>query len=244
MSAFRPGQLVVTVEHAANRVPAELRNLGLPAKWLESHHGWDPGAAVVGRAVARAFRAPIHLGRWSRLVADLNRSAHHRRVIPLRLSGDGRGIPANESLDRDGRRRRLARYWRPYREAVELDLDGAVRRFGLALQLSVHSFVERLGGEERRNDFGLLYDPAWAAERALADRLDERLSRLGFVVRRNYPYTGREDGFCMRMRAERCQAGYVGMEIELNQRLARRADGARRLGRALVAALRPEFAEP
>ncbi len=235
------GRLVVTVEHASNRVPAELHDLGLPQKWLESHHGWDPGAAIVGRAVSRAFSAPLHLGKWSRLVADLNRSAHHRRVIPRRFSHGGRAIPANVDLDTRGRRERLDRYWRPYREAVEADLDAAIAGHGGAFQLSVHSFVERLGEEARDNDFGLLYDPAHRSERALADRLHARLAAAGFAVRRNHPYTGREDGFCMRMRAERDWRRYLGMEIEMNQRTARQPAGARRLARALIAALRPEF---
>lgn len=241
MTGFDPGQVVVSVEHASNRVPAALGNLGLPRRWFESHHGWDPGAAAVARMVARAFGAPLHLARWSRLVADTNRSDFHPRVIPRAFSHGGRRIPANSDLDAAGRRRRLDRYWRPYREAVERDLDVAVDRHGRTLHVSVHSFVERLGGEERRNHFGLLYDPAHPAERALADRLDRRLTAEGFVVRRNYPYTGREDGFCMRMRAERSWDRYLGMEIELNQRQARREAGARRLGAALVRAFQEEI---
>jgi predicted N-formylglutamate amidohydrolase len=237
---FQPGQLVVSVEHASHRVPAALADLGLPRKWFEGHHGWDPGAAAVGRMLARAFAAPLHLGRWSRLCADLNRSADHPRVVPAHLSHGGRRIPGNADLDAAGRAARLARYWLPYRRAVEADLDAAIARHGRVLHLSVHSFVERLGGQERRNHFGLLYDPAHRLERSLADRLDRRLDRAGFVVRRNYPYTGREDGFCMRMRAERSWDRYLGMEIELNQRAVRRPEGVRRLGRALVEALRVE----
>ncbi|MGA0870420.1 MAG: N-formylglutamate amidohydrolase, partial [Planctomycetota bacterium] len=141
-------------------------------------------------------------------------------------------------LDDAGRAARIARYWHPYRRAVERDLDRAVAARGIVLHVSVHSFVERLGGRERTNDFGLLYDPAHAGERRLADRLDRHLTRQGFRVRRNFPYTGREDGFCMRMRVERDWGQYLGMEIELNQRTARRPDGANRLGEALVAAFR------
>ena len=217
-------------------MPAALAELGLPRRWLDGHHGWDPGAATVGAQLARELGAELHLGRWSRLVADLNRSYGHPRVVPDVLSPGGRRIPANQALDAEGRRRRLDRYWRPYRLAVEGDLDRAVEDHGAVLHISVHSFVERLGGEERRNHVGLLYDPAHDGERELADRLDHSLSALGFAVRRNHPYSGLDDGFCMRMRAERPWATYRGMEIEMNQRLVRRPDGARRLGDGLVAA--------
>lgn len=238
MSALVPLPDVVSVEHASPAVPANLADLGLPARWFGTHHAWDPGAAATGERIARAFGAPLHLGKWTRLVADLNRSADHPRVIPATLEPVGRRIPANAALDDAGRQARLARYWHPYRRAVERDLDRVIRDNGQVLHVSVHSFVERLGGRERTNDFGLLYDPAHLAERRLADRLDRHLTRQGFRVRRNFPYTGREDGFCMRMRAERDWDTYLGMEIELNQRSARRPEGANRLAEALVGAFR------
>ena len=229
---------VVSVEHASPDVPARLADLGLPARWFGTHHAWDPGAALVGARIARAFGAPLHRGRWSRLVADLNRSADHPRAVPATLEPGGRRIPANAGLDESERAARLARYWVPYRAAVEHDLDRVILDAGRVLHVSVHSFVERLGGKERTNDFGLLYDPAHPAERRLAGRLDRHLTRQGFRVRRNFPYTGREDGFCMRMRAERDWGQYLGMEIELNQRSVRRPEGAERLAEVLVEAFR------
>ena len=236
---LHPGQLVVSVEHASCAVPAELRGL-VCGNWLRTHHGWDPGAPEVGRAVAKAFGAPLHLGRFTRLVADLNRSSNHRRVIPPTTGS--RGIPGNAALDREGKAERLRRYWYPYRDAVEADLDRAVERHGLAFHLSVHSFTDRFRGEVRRNDFGLLYESWWPLELPLADRLHTRLAEQGYSVRRNYPYSGRDDGFCMRMRRERKERAYIGMEIELNQRLCRKAKGAKAMATALVAALEPEFA--
>ncbi|MHC5072767.1 MAG: N-formylglutamate amidohydrolase [Planctomycetota bacterium] len=116
---------VVSVEHASFRVPKHLEHLGLPPAWLETHHGWDPGAALVGRLLARALVVPLHLARWSRLVADVNRSAFHQRVVPATTGG--RRVPANQDLDPRDRRERVARYWQPYRDAVESDLDRAVR---------------------------------------------------------------------------------------------------------------------
>lgn len=231
--------MVVTVEHASSAVPSRLRDLGLPRRSLESHHGWDPGAALVGKRFAGAFAAPLHVGRWSRLVIDLNRSEDNPRLIPPDLHGGAR-IPGNADLTEGERHLRVERYWRPWRDVAERSLDAKIARHGRVLHVSVHSFVERLGGQERTNDIGLLYDPAHRDERALADRLDRRLRAAGLGVRRNFPYTGREDGFCMRMRSERLWDRYVGMEIELNQRLARHTAGARELAAALIVAFAPE----
>lgn len=233
-------QLVVSVEHASHAVPKGLGDLGLSPSFLRTHHGWDPGAAAVGRRLAKAFAAPLHLGRWTRLVADLNRSAHHRRVVP---PDSGRqAIPGNAALTRAAQRERLNRYWSPYREAVEADLDRVIATHGRVLHLSVHSFTPRLRGVERNCDIGLLYQPSHAAERAMADRWHLALAEAGYRVRRNYPYSGRDDGFCMRMRAERPLRTYLGMEIEMNQKCVRRPADLRRLGEAFLAALRAEFA--
>jgi len=237
---YQRGQLVVSAEHASARVPPELANLGLAPRWLASHHGWDPGAAIVAREFARALDARLHLGRWSRLVADLNRSAWHPRVVPRTLT-NGRPIPANRDLDARGRADRVDRYWRPWRQTVEAELDAAVQWYGLAFHVSIHSFVERLRGVERRSDFGLLYQPSRRLERALADRVHARLADLGYSVRRNYPYSGLADGFCMRMRSERPARRYIGFEIEMNQRTVRSTRGALEFARRLVEVLEPEF---
>ncbi len=229
---------VVSVEHASNRVPKRLRNLGLPAAWLETHHGWDPGAAVVGRLLARALGVPLHLGRWSRLVADVNRSTFHPRVVP-RTTG-GRRVPANHDLDPMARRERIARFWQPYRDAVEADLDRAIAAHGRVLHISIHSFVERLAGRERCFEAGLLYDPARRLERSMADRLARRLAAAGYRVRRNQPYSGLDDGFCKRMRTERGVTCYLGMEVEMNQRLVRRDAGCKQFARDLIAAFKGE----
>ena len=232
------GEIVVTVEHASARIPASLDRLALPQSILDSHYAWDPGAATVGRQLARHFCSPLHLGRWSRLVADLNRTAVHPRVVPRKLMPSGRRIAPNE-LTRAERRERLDRFWHPWRTAVDEDLDEAERAHGHAFHISVHSFVGQLAGEVRKNHFGLLYDPGHRAERALADRLHARLAERGYLVRRNYPYSGLDDGHCMRKRRERRR--YIGMEIEMNQRWVADPAEARAFGRDLVAAFDGEF---
>jgi predicted N-formylglutamate amidohydrolase len=235
----RPEQVVVSVEHASHAVPAGLGSLGLAAAYLKTHHGWDPGAANVARILAASCGAPLHLGRWTRLLADLNRSENHRWVVP-KTSG-GRPVPANAELSRAERLERLERYWLPYRAAVEADLDRRVDGFGRALHISVHTFTPRLNGETRHCDIGLLYQPSRRGERAMADRWDRLLTGRGYRVRRNYPYSGLDDGFCMRMRAQRSPRSYLGMEIEMNQQALQDQASLRRMAQAFADALGREL---
>ncbi|MEO0478345.1 MAG: N-formylglutamate amidohydrolase [Planctomycetota bacterium] len=238
---FDSRQVVVSVEHATNHVPSELGTLGLDGSWLLGHHAWDPGAARIGEEIARAFDVPLHLGHVSRLVTDLNRSSNHPRLCARDLRPEGVPVPANAALDRRARAERRDAWWRPWREGVEADLDRVVAEFGTVLHLSIHSFTGSFGSVRRTNALSWMYDPKHGAERALADRMDLRCREVGLTIRRNWPYSGLDDGFCMRMRAERSNESYLGFEIETNQDLVGDSAGADRIASELIAALRSEF---
>lgn len=227
-------QLVLTCEHASKLVPSELHELGLRAAVRSSHRGWDPGALPIAEVLAERFGAVLCAGRWSRLVADPNRSADHPRVIARRV--DGQPVPGNVALSPAERRHRLATYWQPYRDEVLAYMRRAVRR-GPVLHLSVHSFTERLGGVERHNDLGLLHDPARAGERAFCAALRTALRPSGLAVRFNFPYFGDTDGVTTWLRGEFAVRRYLGIELECNQRLSRTPKGQRQLASALSAAL-------
>lgn len=226
-------QLLVTCEHASPAVPKELGDLGLPRSVLRSHRGWDPGALGIAEAIARAFAVPLHRGQWSRLVADLNRSEDHARVVAPRV--DGQLVPGNQ-LDATALAQRLAQYWRPIRQQTEKAITAAARR-SRVLHLSVHSFTPQLGGVERTNDIGLLCDPQRPLEVAFCEALKVELVARGLSVRRNFPYFGNTDGFTTHLRGLLPARNYLGIEIECNQRLVATAAGERKVAAALVAAL-------
>jgi predicted N-formylglutamate amidohydrolase len=226
--------VVVTCEHAAAAIPRKFGDLGLPAAVRASHRAYDAGALGIAKAIAKALQAPLHVGAWSRLVVDLNRSHDQPAVIPRRV--DGRPIAGNQ-VDGLARKQRVLEYWMPYRMAATADIAAASHR-GVVLHLSVHSFTPTLRGVVRRNDIGLLHDPERALEVAFCNQLRSPLVEAGLVVRRNFPYFGNTDGFTSHLR-QRLPAGrYLGIEIECNQRLVGKAPGARRAARALVDALR------
>jgi hypothetical protein len=78
-----------------------------------------------------------------------------------------------------------------------------------------------LDGKVRRADVGFLYHPSrrgkWnyarAGRRALAAIAPE------LKVRRNYPYAGRGDGLTSHLRQSFAPSAYVGIELEVNQRI-------------------------
>jgi len=202
--------VVVTCEHASARVPAAFREQLSSAKLLSSHRGSDLGAARVAKAMARALDAPLFLGRFTRLLVDLNRSPGHPRLMSAPIA----------ALPRDVRDDIVARYYTPHRVAVTAAIRAAMGARGRALHLAVHSFTPAVDGAARTADIGLLYDPSRSLERAFVDRLRVALAdgETGALrVRRNYPYRGVSDGLCTALRAALPARRYVGLELELNQ---------------------------
>jgi predicted N-formylglutamate amidohydrolase len=220
--------IIVSAEHASSAVPDELARLGLAGEDLVGHHAWDPGAEAVARRIAGAFGAPLFLGRWSRLVADLNRPASQGDAVPE--VSYGLVVPGNRGLSPDARARRLERYHAPYwREVI-----GAIERAGPpVLHLSIHSFTPEYEGRVRRVSIGVLIDPDRPLERSIGERIVERLSE-SWVAGVNEPYDGRAPALTTSCRERFDGARYAGIEIEMNQRHLPEID---RLARDLIAAL-------
>jgi predicted N-formylglutamate amidohydrolase len=229
--------ILITCEHGGNRIPARYRPLfaGFEAL-LQSHRGFDPGARILARELSRALAAPLFVSTTSRLLIDLNRSIGH----PALYSEATRNEPAAV------RRAILKRYYLRYRNRVEAHIAAAVADGGRVVHLSSHSFTPELDGTLRTADIGLLYDPARPGESELCRRWQARFKAAtpGWTVRRNYPYTGRSDGFTAYLRRRFAADAYLGIELEINHRHVL-AGGPqwRRLRRDVIASLRHAMAE-
>lgn len=107
------------------------------------------------------------------------------------------------------------------------------------MHLSVHSFTPILDGRVRRADVGLLYDPARRSEVELCRRwrLGLRDRFPGRSILMNSPYRGTSDGFTTDLRTRYSPARYVGIELEINQKLPGEPDWPA-LCRGLIEAFR------
>jgi predicted N-formylglutamate amidohydrolase len=200
--------LVITCEHGGNRIPAPYRDLFCAYQaLLESHRGYDPGALIMARALAREFAAPLVASTVSRLLVDLNRSASHPR-----LHSEVTGTAPAEV-----RQRILEHYYQPYRAQAERLVRQAIADHGRVIHLSSHSFTPELDGKVRDADIGLLYD--------LCERWKASLKACApdLTVRRNYPYAGKGDGLTAWFRRRLPPGAYVGIELEINQKHVGRA---------------------
>jgi predicted N-formylglutamate amidohydrolase len=201
---------LITCEHGGNRIPLPYRALFRGRRaLLDSHRGYDPGALVMARALAKAFRAPLVISTVSRLLIDLNRSIGHPRLF----SAATRAVPEKQ------RATIVEQHYLPYRSQVERLVGASVARGGRVIHISSHSFTAKLEGKVRQADIGLLYHPGRCGEAQLSERWKASLKALApqLRVRRNYPYAGKGDGLTAHLRLRFPSDAYVGIELEINQ---------------------------
>jgi predicted N-formylglutamate amidohydrolase len=191
---------------------------------LATHRGYDLGALELARAFGRRLGVEPFAATTTRLVVDLNRSPGNPSVF----SEYTRGLPEAQ------RAAALAAHYWPYRQAVEAAVAAAVRAGDGVLHVSAHSFTPKLRGEVRNCDVGFLYDPARRGEVRFVEAWYAALEAASpsLVLRRNYPYRGVSDALVTHLRRRYGGRGYVGMELEVNQKHV-----GSRGWRALVAAL-------
>lgn len=209
--------LLITCEHGGNGIPVPFRPLFREHRaLLDSHRGWDPGALVMAEALAGACGAPLVASTTSRLLIDLNRSIRH----PQAFSSVTRAAsPADKA-------RIVSEHYRPYRDEVEDLVGQEVSRGHQVIHLSSHSFTPELDGVVRQADIGLLYDPRRHGEAQAGVRWQKSLGALRpeLRVRRNYPYAGKADGLTSHLRKRFSGDDYIGIELEVNQRIVLAAD--------------------
>jgi predicted N-formylglutamate amidohydrolase len=180
IAAAGSSPLLFLCDHAANALPAGYGRLGLAPELFATHIAYDIGAAQVTRALAGAYGAAAVLGRWSRLLIDLNRGPDDPTLV-MKLS-DGSIIPGNASVEPAEVARRIALFHAPYHDAITAEID----RIGDPVLISMHSFTPAWKGRPRPWEVGVL----WDRDGRLAKPLMARLAEAGFEVGDNEPYHG------------------------------------------------------
>jgi predicted N-formylglutamate amidohydrolase len=211
-------QLILSCEHGGNAVPAEYAGLFSSRRAscaLAGHRGMDIGALEVAEAMARQLAVPLFPATVTRLLIDLNRSPGHPRLFS----------EFSRELGGEARRRLVDAHYTPHRRAIGEEIGRRIEAGQAVAHVAVHSFTPRLGAVERRAEIGLLYDPGREPERTFCVRWQRQLRDRDpkLRVRRNYPYLGKADGLTTYLRTRFRAEYYVGIELEINQRLLRRA---------------------
>jgi predicted N-formylglutamate amidohydrolase len=223
------GPFVFTCEHASRRLPEWEPEPGdLPL--LEDHWGWDVGAADLTRALAALTRSCAVLSCFSRLVCDPNRQPSEASFVLEEV--EGRRLSFNRAVGDRERRRRQARYFDPFHDAIDRTLRARTAQRAPVRLCSVHSFTPLYLGRARPMEVGILFDDhdlhAWRLEGALAEQ--------GFETVLNAPYSGR-DGLIYSARRHGRLHRLVYLELEVRQDLIDTREKAWAVARRIAVAL-------
>ncbi|MCC5795271.1 MAG: N-formylglutamate amidohydrolase [Chromatiales bacterium] len=228
--------VLIVCDHASNRVPRALDQLGLPEAALLDHVAWDIGAGGTARELGQRLGLPVLLNNYSRLVIDCNRKLDDLTSIAVR--SDGWEIPGNQGVDEAGRERRADAIFHPYHLAIEARLA----RFAgtVPAVIAIHSFTPQMAGLARPWHVGVL----WDTDPRIAMPLLEGLRALpGIVVGDNEPYSGRHPAdYTMDHHGE--AAGRPHVSLELRQDLLGTAEAVSRWAGLLAEVLTPILAAP
>lgn len=229
--------LILLADHASNGLPAEYGSLGLPAAEFERHIAYDIGVEAVTRSLAAMLGCPALMTRFSRLLIDPNRGADDPTLI-MRLS-DGAIIPGNARMGEDERARRIARFYRPYHDAIANEVDQCLVDGSVPALVSVHSFTPFWKGTPRPWHVGIL----WERDHRFSDRLIAAFQAMGdLVVGDNEPYAGNLEGDTLYVHG--LGRGLAHVLIEIRQDLIATQSGVDEWVERLSRAIKPVMKDP
>lgn len=223
---------VLIADHAGQRVPQALAQLGLAQQELDRHIGWDIGIEGTTRALAAQLDAFAVTQTYSRLVIDCNRPAQAPgRFPPL---SDGTIVPGNTALDDAQRDARVQAIFDPYHGRIAAELDARAARGQPTILIAMHSFTPAMQGVPRPWHAGVLYQRDARFAHALMQAL---VAEGDLVVGDNQPYAVSDaTDYAIPVHAE--ARGLPHVELEIRQDLIADAAGqqawATRLARLLT----------
>jgi predicted N-formylglutamate amidohydrolase len=226
-------RLVLTADHAGNRLPRRVGNLGLDDAELVRHIAWDIGIAGVTTALAARLDAVAVLQNYSRLVIDCNRQPTVASAFPE--ISEATVIPGNRQLSQAEKLARQTALFDPYHGEIASQVRA---RFSQApIYVAMHSFTPVYLGAKRPMDVAVLYNRSPRLSWALAALLR---AEGDLVVAENEPYrVTDETDYGVPVHAEGNGLDYV--EIEIRQDLIGSDSGqtawAERLARLLPLAV-------
>jgi predicted N-formylglutamate amidohydrolase len=225
---------VIVVDHASQRIPRRLGDLGLPAAELQRHIAWDIGALGVARRMAATLDAPLVAQNYSRLVIDCNRNPEVATSIPT--VGESIEIPGNMALSGEEVAARRREIFDPYHDHIRALLDERAAAGRPTILVAQHSMTNIFKGVRREMQAAVLYN----RDRRFAGLvLDGLRAEADLVIGDNEPYFVSDDtDYSIPQHGE--ARGLPHVEIEIRQDLilhdAGQEDWARRLCRVLLTA--------
>ncbi len=202
--------ILLICEHASNRIPAALNDLGLTDNTRQSHVAWDPGALKLAEILSDRLDATLIFARFSRLVYDCNRPPDCTDAMPAK--SEVFAIPGNTDIPAPQRAARIEEVYQPFATAISTEISQRVAQNTPPVIITIHSFTPLYFGKARDVELGILHD----TDSKLADAMLDIPCDL--TCRRNQPY-GPQDGVTHTLKLHAHPNGLLNVMIEIRNDL-------------------------
>lgn len=228
--------VLIICDHASNRVPQVLNNVGLSKADLAKHIAWDPGTEVIGEYMSEKLDAAAVFATYSRIVVDVNRG--ERSPECMREVSDHIVVPGNQKLTAAEKRQRLDEIFWPYHRTLSAQIKAQRKKGIVPMIVSLHSFTPEMDGYKRPWEIGVLWNKEEGIARRVVDNL--RAQNPGMVVGENEPYTLKQANLSkntIKTHAEDTGLPYI--IVEFRQDLVATKRDALKWGRIFLEAIAP-----
>ncbi|HEV7319227.1 MAG TPA: N-formylglutamate amidohydrolase [Ensifer sp.] len=229
--------ILLLCEHASNRMPRALGDMGLPDHERQRHIAWDIGAMALAQHLSLSLDAPLFFTNYSRLVIDCNRPLAAPSMIPE--ISETTEIPANRNLGDAERQQRIDTLFSPFANAVSRRLDRLEGEGKRPFVVGIHSFTPVYFGRPRPWQAGILYRDAVG----FADSLIRELaSETHLTIGDNEPYNIHPDeDYTVPVHAD--ARGFPGVLVEVRHDLIDTDAGVTAWGERLTRCLKASIGE-
>lgn len=205
-------KFIFTCEHSGNLIPDQFSELfKTNSSLLNSHSGYDIGILDVFKIFTSHFNSPTFYTEISRLLIEFNRSLHHKDLFSH----------ITKQLDENAKQSLINNYYLPYRENIFSTINKLIKKNHKVIHIAFHSFTPILNDKIRNADIGFLYDSKSINEKLFCKKWKRNVLIVSSSVkiRFNYPYRGIADGLTSYLRKIFGYNNYIGIELEINQKL-------------------------
>ena len=231
INADGQSRLLLVCEHASNRVPESLNQLGLSPSALERHIGWDVNAVEVAKTLSAHFDSRLVVANYSRLVTDLNRSVNDRNCF--REKSESLRVPGNQNMTAEQKNQRIEALFKPFHQAVNHEINRFFVHQISPVLISIHSFTPVYKIHHRTEQIGILWDKS---ERLAVPLIQALKRNKHLVVGDNLPYSGKHpEDYTIDVHGESANLACLG--IEIRQDLIANPEGIERFSGLLIDAL-------
>lgn len=180
--------LILLGEHAGFSLPDDTNRLGVPLSMFQDdlNFAGDHGTRRILFQLARKTGATTLLGRYSRLLIDLNREVDHSQLIWS--NHHNISVPYNQNISDEEKRHRLVNYYTPFHNRLFFHIKRLIELGQKPVLLTIHSYTPAVAlkniGSKLLPDIGLLF----YKESQILNRFEQACSQSPWSCARNSPY--------------------------------------------------------